>query len=94
MFSGPEIHISARRRGSFYQKSRAEQAAKAELETLLRRQAVASCTHQHSAQCQSTRLELRTMKGLCHIEQYNMETTYNLTSRVTARLLAAGKGYI
>lgn len=78
MFSGPEIHISARRRGSFYLKSRAEQAAKAELETLLHRQAVASCTHQHS-QCESTRLELRMMKGLRHIEQYNMETTYNLT---------------
>lgn len=79
MFSGPEIHISARRRGSFYLKSRAEQAAKAELETLLHgTAAAASCTHQHS-QCESTRLELRMMKGLCHIEQYNMETTYNLT---------------
>lgn len=34
MFSGAEIHICARRKGCFYLKSRAEQAVKAELESL------------------------------------------------------------
>lgn len=44
MFSGAEIHISARRRGSFYLKSRAEQAVKAELETLLHGSGTADST--------------------------------------------------
>lgn len=58
MFSGPEIHISARRRGSFYLKSRAEQAVKAELETLL-----------HGSAADST----QTGRGLLHPSELPMQ---------------------
>lgn len=67
MFSGAEIHICARRSGCFYLKSRAEQAVRAELESLHHGStAVASYTNQNS-QRKSTWLELCMTRGLCGI---------------------------